>query len=189
MDFSFRFDLWRRALPASPRDRGRVEGLVVRPRGAGHGARQRPESVQVTPEEGILGDSWYESPLRREGNQISLMNVHVLRSLAGGDPERMALSGDNLQVDLDLSESNLPPGTRLGIGDALLEVTPEPHRPCRSFHERFGASGAKKVARANRTGHRGRGLLCRVLEPGTIRVGDAIEVRRVGAGAATGRSG
>jgi MOSC domain-containing protein YiiM len=111
--------------------------------------------------------------------------VHVLRSLCDGDPERMALSGDNLQVDLDLSERNLPVGTRLMIGDALLEISPEPHRPCRSFHGRFGATGAKKVARANKTGHRGRGVLCRVLRAGTIIVGDRIELDRSAAGEST----
>lgn len=178
MDLSFRFDLWRRGLPASPRERGRVEGLVVRPRGRGMGARLRPNEIELSVEEGVVGDAWFDSPQRRAGNQVSLMNVHVLRSLCGGDAERMALSGDNLQVDLDLSEKNLPPGTRLAIGEALLEVSTEPHRPCRSFHGRYGASGAKKVARANKTGHRGRGLLCSVIEPGTIRVGDAIDVRR-----------
>lgn len=178
MDLSFRFDLWRRALPESPREAGKVEGLVVRPRGQGHGVRLRPDELRLDVEEGVVGDAWYANPERREGNQVSLINVHVLRSLCGGDPERMALSGDNLQVDLDLSESNLPVGTRLEIGDALLEITPEPHRPCRHFHERFGAGGAKKVARANKTGHRGRGVLCRVLASGTVRVGDTISVRR-----------
>lgn len=178
MDLSFRFDLWRRALPASPRDSGLVAGLVVRPGCQGHGARLRPAEIRLDVEQGVVGDAWYGSPKRREGNQVSLMNVHVLRSLCGGDPEHMALSGDNLQVDLDLSESNLPVGTRLTIGDAVLEVTPEPHRPCRHFHERFGAGGAKKVARANKTGHRGRGLLCRVLASGTVHIGDTIRVHR-----------
>jgi MOSC domain-containing protein YiiM len=102
----------------------------------------------------------------------------VLRSLADGDVERMALAGDNLHVDLDLSEANLPAGTRLVAGDVVLEVTDEPHRPCRSFVERFGATGAKKVARANRTGKRGRGVMARVVRAGTIRVGDTLEVER-----------
>jgi MOSC domain-containing protein YiiM len=178
LDLSFRFDLWRRALPQSPRDLGRVEGLVVRPLGGGQGARSIEREIQVSVEQGVVGDAWAAHPQRREGNQISLMNVHVLRSLCAADPERMALSGDNLQVDLELSEANLPPGTRLAVGEALLEVSAEPHRPCRSFHDRYGATGVKKVARANKTGHRGRGVLCRVLEPGTIRIGDSIHVQR-----------
>src|SRR5690606_13976894 len=91
MDLSFRFDLWRRGLPSSPRDAGRVEGLVVRPPDGGHGARRREQAVRVTPEEGVVGDAWSADPERRIGNQLSVMNVHVLRSLCDADPERMAL--------------------------------------------------------------------------------------------------
>ncbi len=178
MDLSFRFDGWYRRLPRSPRDVGRVEALVLRPAGGASGTRRRCSSIDVDPEQGILGDRWAEGPERIPGAQVSLINVHALRSLAGGDEEKMALSGDNLHVDLDLSEENLPIGTRLEIGSAVLEVSEVPHRPCRSFHERFGATAAKKVARGVRTGLRGRGVLCRVVTPGTIRVNDAIVVRR-----------
>jgi len=175
MDFSFRFDFWLSRLPASPRDLGRVERCVVR---VAKGERRTPEAVRVSPEGGVEGDAWAREASRRDGNQISLINVHLLRAIVGGDEGRMPLSGDNLQVDLDLSERNLPTGTRLSIGDALLEVTPEPHRPCRFFHERFGADAVKRVVRANRTGRRGRGVLARVLQAGTIRVGDEIRVER-----------
>ncbi len=175
MDFSFRFDLWLARLPASPRDQGRVEGCVLRPAA---GERLVAGEIRVTPEDGVLGDAWARSSDRRDGNQISLINVHLLRAIAHGDEARMPLSGDNLQVDLDLSERNLPTGARLWIGDAVLEITPDPHRPCRSFHERFGADAVKKVTRANRTGRRGRGVMARVLRAGTIRVGDAIRVER-----------
>jgi len=152
-----------------------VHACVIRP---GPGERLRAESIHVTPGEGIEGDRWATDEHRREGSQVSLVNVHVVRSLADGDEGKMALSGDNLQVDLDLCEANLPAGTRLLIGGAVLEVSTEPHRPCRQFVERFGATGAKKVARANRVGHRGRGLLCLVHREGTIRVGDEIRVER-----------
>lgn len=177
MDFSFRFDLWYALLPSSPRDDGRVVRCVVRP---DHDRRETPASIRVTREHGVEGDRWTREPGPRRANQVSLVNVHVLRSLAGNE-ERMALSGDNLQVDLDLSERNLPPGTRLAIGAALLEISPEPHRPCRKFHERFGASAVKKVVRASQRGRRGRGVLALVVEAGEIRVGDAIRVLRGGA--------
>lgn len=178
MDLSFRFDGWYRRLPASPRDEGRVEGLVIRPAGGAPGTRRRCASIVLDPKEGIVGDRWAEGPERMSGAQVSLINVHALRSLAGGDEEKMALSGDNLHVDLDLSEANLPIGTRLEIGSTVLEVSEVPHRPCRSFHERFGATAAKKVARGVRIGLRGRGVLCRILTAGTIHVGDRIVVRR-----------
>jgi len=181
MDLSARFDLWRARLPASPADAGRVEGLVVRPADGAPGERHTPDALRVSPEAGVEGDRWRTASHGVAGNQVSLINVNVLRSLAGDDAARMALSGDNLQVDLDLSEANLPVGTLLSIGDAVLRVSDEPHRPCRHFAERFGAAAAKRVARANRTGHRGRGVLCAVVRAGTIRRGDAIAVERPGA--------
>lgn len=174
MDLSFRFDLWYALLPSSPRDEGRVVRCVVRP---AHDRRETREAIRVSPERGVEQDRWTADPARRPGNQVSLVNVHVLRSLAGSE-ERMALSGDNLQVDLELSEQNLPAGTRLAIGSALLEVSSDPHRPCKKFHERFGASAVKKVVRAGKRGRRGRGVLATVLRAGEIRVGDAIRVER-----------
>ncbi len=178
MDLSFRFDRWFVRLPQSPRDVGRLHRIVIRPPGE-EGLRETLDSVSVKPNVGLVGDRW-DAQADRPGTEVSLMNVHVLRSLAG-EEGRMALSGDNLQVDLDLSEENLPVGTILEIGDARLQVSPEPHRPCRSFHQRFGANGAKKVARANRVGRRGRGVLCSVLQGGTLRAGDEIRVVRPGA--------
>jgi MOSC domain-containing protein YiiM len=178
VDLSFRHDLWLRGLPRSPKDAGRVHRCVVRPQ---DGERLTPDAIELTLEGGIAGDSWSTSAHRRPTNQVSLMNVHVLRAVADGDEQRMALSGDNLQVDLDLSEENLPPGTLLEIGGARLLVTDDPHRPCKLFVERFGALGAKRVARGTRTGWRARGVLCSVERAGAIRVGDAILVLRAGA--------
>lgn len=176
MDLSFRHDPWIRRLPTSPRDEGRVAGLVVRP--GDEGARELVERARLEVGRGVVGDRWAKKERERAGNEVSLINVHLIAALTDGDPQRMALSGDNLQVDLDLSEANLPVGTRLAIGAAVLEVSPAPHRPCRSFHGRFGATAAKRVARANRLGLRGRGVLCTVLEGGDVRVGDAIRVLR-----------
>ena len=178
MDLSFRHDFWYQGLTASPKDGGTVRGIVVRPPELGSGGRRCLERVRATPEGGLEGDRWASDQARLGPDQVSLINVHVLESLAGRDPERKALSGDNLHVDLDLTEANLPVGTQLEIGEVLLEVSPQPHRPCRLFHERFGASGAKKVARANQRGRRGRGVLCLVRRAGEISVGDPIRVLR-----------
>jgi len=124
----------------------------------------------------MQGDRWYDDPDRREGNQVSLMNATVLRSLAGDDTARQALAGDNIIADLDLSEANLPVGSRLRAGTTCFEVTPEPHRPCASFIERFGTTAAKKVARAARKGRRGRGVMLRIIEGGSVQVGDTLSV-------------
>lgn len=177
-DLSWRFDGWIRRLPASPKELGKVEGLVLRPEGSGEGERQRVESAVVVPESGLEGDRWAASPYATAGNEVSVINAHLLRVISDGDEERGALSGDNLQVDLDLSEENLPVGTRLLIGEAVLEVSDVEHRPCGHFVERFGKIAAKRVARANRLGLRGRGVLCHVRVRGEIRVGDQISVER-----------
>jgi MOSC domain-containing protein YiiM len=178
MDLSFRHDLWYLGLPSSPKDEGVLRGIVIRPPELGSGGRRILERVELTPEAGLEGDRWATDEAKLGQDQVSLINVHVLESLAGRDPESKARSGDNLQVDLDLSEENLPPGTRLEVGSALLEVSPQPHVPCQLFHERFGARGVKRVARANRRGRRGRGVLCMVVRAGAAEVGDAIRVLR-----------
>ncbi|MBI5363571.1 MAG: MOSC domain-containing protein [Planctomycetes bacterium] len=175
MDLSFRFDWWLSRIARSPKDAGRVELCVLRP---ARGERRIVETLALTPERGIEGDRWLVDPHRREGNQVSLMNAHVLRAIAGDDAERMALAGDNLVVDLDLTEANLPPGTVLAVGECELEITPEPHRPCRLFEKRYGVTAVKRVKRGNATGRRTRGVLARCVRGGAICTGDAIVVKR-----------
>lgn len=179
MDLSFRFDLWLALLRRSPRDHGKVELCVVR---TAKGERETPSELRVSPERGVEGDRWLTDPHKRPGNQVSLINLHVLRSLAGRDVDRMALAGDNLIVDLDLAEASLPAGTKLAVGGAELEISTDPHRPCRSFEARYGVSAVKKVRRGIARGRRSRGVLARCTKAGTIRVGDAIAVVRSNSG-------
>jgi MOSC domain-containing protein YiiM len=175
MDLSWRHDLWLGRLPSSPLDEGRVELLVLRPPGCPN-ERETPERVRLT-EQGLEGDRWSVDPEAEDGTQVSLINAHLARAVVG-DETRLPLTGDNLHVDLDLTEANLPVGTVLEVGDALLQVSEVPHRPCHKFHERFGVTNVKRVQRANRTGRRGRGVLCRVIQAGEVSVGDWIRVRR-----------
>jgi MOSC domain-containing protein YiiM len=175
IDLSWRFDGWYDALPRSPKERGTVTRLVLR---TGPGLRATPPEIELAPGHGAVGDAWSRHPHSAPGNELALMNVHVLRAVCEGDESRMPLSGDNLHVDLDLGEANLPAGTRLGVGSAILLVSELPHRPCKHFVERFGATAAKRVARANRRGLRGRGVLCTIEQGGIVRLGDAIVVLR-----------
>jgi MOSC domain-containing protein YiiM len=175
IDLSWRFDAWFDALPSSPKEHGAVVGLVLR---TGPGLRATPAQIELSPGRGAIGDAWSAHPHSAPGNEVALMNAHVLRAVCDGDESRMPLSGDNLHVDLDLGEANLPAGTRLSIGAAILRVSELPHRPCKHFVERFGATAAKRVARANRRGLRGRGVLCTIEQGGTIRLGDPIVVLR-----------
>jgi len=129
-------DPWFDALPRSPKERGSVQGLVLR---TGRGVRETPDELELVQGQGVLGDTWKSHPRAQPGNEVSLINVHVLRAVSLDDAARMSLSGDNLHVDLDLGEANLPVGTRLQIGSAVLSVSALPHRPCGHFVERFGA--------------------------------------------------
>lgn len=174
MDFSFRHDLWWALLPRSPQDGGRVELCVVRPT---HGERRLLDALELEPGRGAIGDHWVLDPDRSPGAELALINAHVARAVAR-DRDHPGHTGDNLHVDLDLSEANLPVGTRLALGDALLEVSADIHRPCRSFHDRYGVLAAQRVARANRRGLRGRGVLCRVIRGGRVAVGDVCTVQR-----------
>lgn len=173
-------DLWYDALPRSPREDGEVIRCVVR---TGPGERATPDSIEVRVGQGVAGDSWPVHVHSAPESEVSLINIHVARAVADGDEARSPLTGDNLQVDLDLSEANLPPGTLLEIGTAVLRVTAYPHRPCKSFIARFGDLHTKRIARAFRTGKRGRGVLCNVERDGTMAIGDRIRVVRPAPGA------
>ena len=130
--------------------------------------------------EGLVGDSWKIRSSRRTADgtahpdmQLNLMNSRVVQLLAQ-DKGRWHLAGDQLYVDLDLSEANLPPGTRLAIGSAVIEVTAEPHTGCSKFVERFGLDAMTFVNARERRDLHLRGINARVVTPGAIRVGDRV---------------
>lgn len=158
------------ALPAPPRDVGRLSLVVARGEG---GVRETPQSVRLTPEQGVPGDRWQHADGRPE-TQLATMRADVAELLANG--QALTLFGDNLIVELDLSSENLPTGSRLRVGGALLEVTPEPHNGCRKFRQRVGGDALRLTAdKALREDHL-RGIYLRVVEAGDVTVGDAIEV-------------
>jgi MOSC domain-containing protein YiiM len=105
--------------------------------------------------------------------QLNLMNSRVV-ALVSQDKGRWHLAGDQLFVDLDLSDANLPLGTRLAIGSAVIEVTAEPHTGCSKFVERFGVDAMTFVNSRERRDLRLRGVNARVVSPGVLRVGDTI---------------
>ena len=131
--------------------------------------------------EGLVGDTWIVRGSKRtkDGSshpdmQLNVMSARVVDLVAAGDRERWALAGDQLYVDLDLSEANLPPGTRLALGSAVIEVTAEPHTGCAKFHARFGGDAHRFVNTKQHRHLRLRGLNAKVVEPGTVRSGDVI---------------
>jgi hypothetical protein len=106
--------------------------------------------------------------------QLNVMSARVVDLVAGGDRDRWALAGDQLYLDLDLSEEHLPVGTRLAVGAAVIEVTPPPHTGCAKFMQRFGVDAHKFVNAKEHRPLRLRGLCAKVVEPGPVRPGDAV---------------
>ena len=163
----------------SPADRGRVELIVRRPAVS---EREVLAEGELDMSVGLVGDTW---PLRRstrtpDGSphpdmQLNVMNARMVALLAGS-PERRALAGDQLYLDLDLSEANLPAGTRLELGSAVIEVTEQPHTGCAKFSRRFGRGALHFVNSEVGKALRLRGLNARVVVPGVVREGD--EVRK-----------
>jgi MOSC domain-containing protein YiiM len=154
---------------AAPREEGTVELIVRRP---AEDAREVLEEAELELGHGLLGDRWADGAAN-PGRQITLMNARAAE-LVARDRDRWALAGDQLYVDLDLSAESLPPGTRLALGTAELEVTPELHAGCAKFTERFGPAAIRFVNGKAGRPLRLRGMYARVVVPGTVRRGDAI---------------
>jgi MOSC domain-containing protein YiiM len=160
----------------SPATEGTVELIIRRP---AEGEREVLEEAVLDLEEGLVGDRWLAHARSRgepvnTGTQLTLMNARVI-ALLSPDPERRPLAGDQLHVDLDLRPENLPPGTRLALGSAVIEVSDEPHTGCSKFTERFGSDAIRFVnSRAGRD-LRLRGMNARVVQPGSVRLGDTIQ--------------
>jgi hypothetical protein len=163
----------------SPADRGRVELIVRRP---ALGEREVLSEGELDMVVGLVGDTWPQRRSTRtpDGSphpdmQLNVMNARTIALLAGS-PERRALAGDQLYLDLDLSEANLPTGTRLELGSAVIEVTAQPHTGCAKFSQRFGREALRFVNSETGKALRLRGLNARVVVPGMVREGD--EVRK-----------
>ena len=157
----------------APSDVGRIELIVRRPQ---PGERELLEEAELDLALGVVGDRWSERAGPRGPNpdaQVTLMSARAAQ-LAARSRERWPLAGDQLYVDLDLSEENLPAGTRLALGSAILELTAMPHTGCKKFVERFGLETMKfynsEIGRSLRL----RGANARVVQPGRVRVGDAV---------------
>ena len=158
----------------SPRDEGILEMIVCRPR---VDAREVLAEGELNPLEGLMGDSWSTRGSSRTADgsahpemQLNVMNSRVIALLAQSR-DRWPLAGDQLYLDMDLSVENLPPGTRLALGTAVIEVTAQPHTGCKKFVARFGLEAMKFVNSGVGRQLCLRGINAKVVEPGVIRVG------------------
>ena len=161
----------------SPKDNGTLKMLVRRPE---TDSREEIGEGELNIDIGLVGDSWKDRGSRKmpDGSanpdaQITLMNARVVALLAQSE-ERWSLAGDQLYVDLDLSDENIPPGTHLSIGTAVIEVTAEPHTGCNKFAERYGTDATKFVNSPEGKRLHLRGINAKVIKAGTIRVGDIV---------------
>jgi hypothetical protein len=162
----------------SPRDAGVLKLIVRRPK---TGTREILQEGQLDLIDGLVGDNWRTrgSFLTADGAahpdmQLNVMNSRVI-DLVAQQPDRWSLAGDQLFVDLDLSDNNLPAGTQLALGSAIIEVTKQPHTGCAKFVERFGVDAVKFVNSDEGKQLHLRGINARVVLPGAIRVGDTIK--------------
>jgi len=157
----------------SPGDAGIVELITRRPR---VGEREVLAEAELDVEVGLVGDSWStrtSSKPRHPEKQLTLMNVRVIR-LITYDPHDWPLAGDQLYVDLALAGENLPAGTRLALGTAVIEVTTQPHTGCAKFSARFGSDVMRWVNSETGRALNLRGINTRVIEGGSVRRGDTI---------------
>ncbi|MBI2168593.1 MAG: MOSC domain-containing protein [Actinobacteria bacterium] len=161
----------------SPAVIGTVELIARRPDVE---VRDILDAADLDTEVGVVGDNWSTrgSATTPDGRahpeaQVTLMNARAIALLAR-TPDRWALAGDQLYVDFDLSQANLPTGTRLAVGTAVVEVTAKPHTGCQKFSSRFGVDALRFVNSEAGRELRLRGMNARVVQSGTVRLGDTV---------------
>ena len=161
----------------SPGDDGILHMIVRRPEVE---RREVLEVGHLDPVEGLVGDTWRLRGSSRSADgrahpdmQINIMNSRVV-ALVAQSKDRWPLAGDQLFVDMDLSVANLPAGTRLSIGSAILEVTAQPHTGCKKFVARFGLDAMQFVNSDLGRQLCLRGINAKVVERGEVSVGDRV---------------
>ncbi len=162
----------------SPKDNGILKMIVRRPR---DDEREVIEHGELDLSDGLVGDNWKVRGSRHTADgsanlhaQITIMNSRTIELLAQSE-KRWALAGDQLYIDMDLSEDNIPAGTRLAIGSAVIEVTAQPHTGCKKFSSRFGVDAMKFVNSPEGKQLHLRGINTRVVQAGIIHVGDVVK--------------
>ena len=164
-------------IQGSPKDLGRIEMIVRRPK---TDQRETLQRAELDVSEGLIGDNWRHRGSSRttDGSahpemQLNIMNARVIE-LVAGNKDRWPLAGDQIYVDLDLSKENLPAGTRLKLGEAMIEVSAIPHTGCKKFVERFGLEAMKFVNSGIGKTLCLRGINAKVVQSGTFEVGDVV---------------
>jgi MOSC domain-containing protein YiiM len=162
---------------ATPKDQGRLEAIVARP---AHGERLDLATAELSLAGGVAGDHWAKGcwkslPDGRPDRdvQICIMNARCIGLIAQAR-SNWPPAGDNLFIDMDLTPGNLPPGTRLAIGSAVIEITAIPHNGCDGFIARYGRDACIFVNTGEGKRLRLRGIYARVVKDGRVSVGDRV---------------
>jgi hypothetical protein len=161
----------------APRDAGTLELIVSRPQ---VDEREVLDCGELSVELGLVGDSWITRGSSRtpDGSPHPDMQLNIMNSrataLVAQHRDRWQLAGDQLYLDMDLSEENLPAGRRFMIGTAVIEVSPQPHLGCKKFVSRFGLEAMQFVNSPLGRKLRLRGINARIVSGGVIRVGDVV---------------
>lgn len=160
----------------SPSDQGALDLLVRRPK---EGEREVLQEGTLDVHQGLVGDNWLARGSKRTedgsahpGMQIAIMPSRAIAAIASPDRDLWPLAGDQLYLDMDLSPDNLPPGARLSLGTATLEITDCPHNGCKKFLARFGPDAMEFLAAPEGKSRRLRGVYAKVVTSGTVRPGD-----------------
>jgi MOSC domain-containing protein YiiM len=160
---------------AAPKDRGTIELIARRP---AEGTREIIDRARFNLELGVVGDGWHRRPSKKTGapnleQQVTIMSSRAIAAIVP-DRNDWPNAGDQLYVDFDLSAENVPPGTRLQVGTAILEVSSHPHRGCAKFTKRFGSDATAWVNTEVGRALNLRGVNTQVITAGEARRGDAI---------------
>lgn len=162
---------------AAPADAGVVRLIVRRP---GEGQREILDEGVLDTSVGLVGDDWARRPSQRTGQpspyaQLTIMNARFTQLIAGDEgPDSWAQAGNQLYLDLDVSEANLPAGTHLAVGTAIIEIQAEPHTGCAQFSARFGSDALRLANSVGGRALRLRGVNTVVIRSGVVRRGDIV---------------
>lgn len=162
---------------AAPRDAGVIGLLCARPK---HNARTFPDRLTLTRAGGVAGDfemsdPWLSLP---DGSpdpriQVAIISARVL-DLVWRERDRIPHPGDTLTVDMNLTEENLPAGTLLAAGSAVLRVSDEPNEGCVKWKVRYGKDAFHWTSAPANLPLRLRGLFCSIEVDGEVRLGDSL---------------